>query len=31
MKQEIHEDHEKIDLLLKEVQELKELIRQQKP
>jgi len=31
MKQEIHEDHEKIDLLLKEVQELKDLIRQQKP
>lgn len=31
MKQEIHEEHEKIDLLLKEVQELKELIRQQKP
>lgn len=31
MKQEIHEDHEKIDLLLKEVQSLKELIKQQKP
>lgn len=30
MKQELHEDHEKIDQLLKEVQELKELIRQQK-
>ncbi len=30
MKQEIHEDHEKIDQLLKEVQELKELIKQQK-